>query len=255
MLAQRSADAQLTLQISGALTRLVQTLSLHRNRFYVSLDPIAVQRHQRVLWGAYILDVRTVERYGFGPTFAIRELAVTFQHDASTPHSKKSESFQSHDLLRWRAELAVIQARIYEGISPAKTHHMKDDELLNVALSMDEQLQEWKKGLPERLWRIQDDDNSDLILSIAHLHCAFYNSISRVHMVIVNPRDSDLSELNRRLALGGTHMEAEIRKAWTTCAASARNVIQLVTNLTSQPFFQLWYVKRSTWPKSTSNNN
>lgn len=240
MFAQRSADAQLTVQITAALTRLVQTLGLHRSRFYVSLDPIAVQRHHRVLWVAYILDVQAMETNDFGPSLAIRDLAVTFQHDASTPRSTNSENFGSHDLLRWRAELAVIQGRIYEALNPAKTNRMKNDELLKVVISMDEQLQEWKKGLPERVWIIQHDDESDLILSIAHLHCAFYNSISRVHMVLVNPRDSNLSELNQSLAAGGTQMEAETQNALATCAASARNVIQVVTNLASQPFFQLW---------------
>lgn len=240
MFAQRSADAQLTVQITGALTRLVQTLGLHCNRFHASLDPIAVQRHQRVLWAAHILDIQAIETYDFGPSLALRELAVTFQHDASTPHSTNSENFGSHNLLRWRAELAVIQGRIYEALSPAKTNRMKYEELLKVVLSMDEQLQEWKKGLPERVWTIQHDDESDLILSIAHLHCAFYNSISRVHMVLVNPSDSNLSELNQSLAVGGTYMEAETQKALATCAASARNVIQVVTNLASQPFFQLW---------------
>lgn len=240
MFAQRSADAQLTLQITAALTRLVQTLGLHRSRFYVSLDPIAVQRHQRVLWVAYILDVQAMEKYEFGPSLAIRELAVPFQHDASNLHPTDSESFKPHDLLRWRAELAVIQGQVHESVSPAKIHRMKDDELLKIVLSMNEQLQGWKKGLPEQIRRIQHDEESDLVLSIAHLHCAFDNSIIRAHMALVNNRNPELSELTQSSVPGEIHVEAAIREAWTTCATSARNMIQVVTNLTSQPFFQLW---------------
>ncbi|KAK7697927.1 hypothetical protein SLS64_013014 [Diaporthe eres] len=249
--AQCTADTQLTVQITAAATRLVQTLGLHRRRLYQSLDPIAAQRYRRVFWVAYILDVDAVEKYDLSPSLAAEELAVTLEHDDSPLDSIDSGNFGSLSLLRWRAELAVIQRQIHERLNPAKTHHMKYEELLNTVSSMDEQLQSWQRSLPEQIWTIQEDE-SDFTLSIAHMHCTFYNSLSSVHMALVNTKGSERSELDQSLALGQNRFEAEIQKAWTTCAVSARNMIEVMANLTSQPFFQLWYVPCNPCPKFNS---
>lgn len=250
--AQCTADTQLTVQITAAATRLVQTLGLHRRRSYLSLDPIAAQRHRRVFWVAYILDVDAVEKYDLSPSLSAEELAVTLEHDDSPLDSIDSRNTGALSHLRWRAKLAIIQRQIHERLNPAKTHHMKDDELLNTISSMDEQLQTWKRNVPEQIWTIQEDDDSDFTLSIAHMHCAFYNSLSRVHMALVHTKTSERSELDQSLALGEDHFQAEIHKAWTTCGISARKMIGVMANLTSQPFFQLWYVARNSWPKFNS---
>lgn len=246
---QCTADAQLTLQITAAATRLVQTLGLHRRRFYFSLDPIAAQRHHRVFWVAYILDVDAVEKYDLSPSLAAEELAVTFEHDDSPLDPIPSGNVDSLSLLRWRAELAVIQRDIHERLKAATTQHMKDDELLKTVLSMDDQLQAWKRSIPDGIWTVEQDDESDFTLSIANLHCTFHNSLSRVHMALVHTKRSEGSELDQTLGLRESHTGAEIEKAWTMCAISARKMIAVVTNLTSQPFFQLWYVATDPWPK------
>lgn len=250
--AQCTADTQLTMQITAAATRLVQTLGLHRRRFYLSLDPNAAQRHRRVFWVAYILDVDAVEKYDLGPSLAAEELAVTFEHDDSPQASIDSRNLDSLSLLRWRAELAVLQRRIHEQLNHDGINHMKNDELLKTVLSMEEQLQAWKRSIPEWIWTNQDDDESDFTLSIAHMHCAFYNSLSRVHMALVHTKSSERSEFDQSTVLSESHSEAEIEKAWTMCAVSARKMIEVLANLKSQPFFQLWYVARDPWPKFDS---
>lgn len=63
--------AQLTSQITAAVSRLVQTLGLHRRRFYFFLDPIAAQRHHRVFWVPYILDVDAVDKYDLCPSLCL----------------------------------------------------------------------------------------------------------------------------------------------------------------------------------------
>lgn len=249
MFTQSTADTQLTLQITAALTRLVQTLGLNRSRVYLSLDPIASQRHRRVLWAAYILDVDAVEKYDLSPSLAAEDLPATFEYDESPLDSTNSENVDSLRLLRWRAQLALIQSRIHERLNPAKTRQMKDDERLKTVKSMDEQLQGWKISLPEWIWLKQNDDESDLALFIAHLHCAFYNSMNKIHMALVHLRSSQRLQLDHDLTLGGRPLEAEIHKSWATCAVSGRNMIEVVVNLESQTLFQLWYVTRSPWPQ------
>lgn len=242
MFAQRTADTQLIVQTTAAATRLVQTLGLHRRKFYLSLEPIAARRHHRVFWVAYILDVDAVEKYDLSPSLTAEKLDVTFGLDGSPLNSVSSADLDSLSLLRWRAELAVIQREIYERLSPVKAYHMKDDELLKTVLSMDGRLRAWKRSIPDCTWKIEEDDELDFTLSIAHMHCAFHNSLSRVHMTLVHTKGSEPSEPDQSPALGDNRLEAEIQNAWTMCAVSARNMIKVVVNLTSQPFFQLWYV-------------
>lgn len=247
MFVQCTADAQLTLQVTAAATRLVQALGLHRRRFYLSLDPIAAQRHHRVFWVAYILDVDALEKYDLSPSLAAEEMAVAFEQYDSHRDTIDSGNIDSLSLLRWRAELAVIQRQIHERLNPVRTPHMKDDELVETVRSIGEQLQAWKRNIPKRIWTIQHDDESDFTLSIAHLHCVFYNAVSRVHMAIVHLRVSERTQIDQIFDPGKRSLEAQIQKAWTTCLVSARNMVEVVVNLTSQPFFQLWYGEGFPW--------
>ncbi|RSL86400.1 hypothetical protein CEP52_015825 [Fusarium oligoseptatum] len=59
---QRTADTQITLQLTGATSRLVQTLGLHLREFYRSLDVPTAQRHQRVFWATYVLEVEMMDK-------------------------------------------------------------------------------------------------------------------------------------------------------------------------------------------------
>lgn len=243
---QCTADAQLILQITSAITRLVQTLGFDRKRFYLSLDPVSAQRYQRVFWVAYILDVDGVVKYDMSPGFGYQELPLPSQHGAELLDST-SKNPQFPGLLRWRAELAVIQRRIHERLHPAKTIQMKREELRDTTILMDDELQKWKRSLPEQIWAMEhQDDESDSTMSIALLHYIFHDSIVRVHMALFHLRAGELSEIEPNLALGDARPESEIQTAWTTCTVSARNTIEVVIKLPPQPFFQLWYVARFT---------
>lgn len=145
MFAQSTADGQLTTQIIAAATCLVQTLGLHRKRFYHSLDPIAILRHQRVFWATYILGVDAMEKYDMSPSLGNTELGTPFEDNISAMEHNTSEEFPSFEILRWRAKLAVIQRRICERLHPTKALHMKREELLNTVALLYEQLQAWKR--------------------------------------------------------------------------------------------------------------
>ncbi|KAJ4204561.1 hypothetical protein NW759_014898 [Fusarium solani] len=73
---QCTADAQITLQLSAAASRQVQTLGLHRRDFYSSLDVSTAQRHQRVFWATYVLEVEMMDKYGCGSGLACGETPV-----------------------------------------------------------------------------------------------------------------------------------------------------------------------------------
>jgi hypothetical protein len=245
MFAQCTADAQLITQITAAVACLAKTLGLHRKRFYHSLDPSAVLRHQRIFWVAYILEVDAMEKYDMSPSLENEELGAPFEHDASSTECNNSEEFSSLDILKWRAELAVIQRRIYDRLNPAKYLHTNRNGLIKAVASMDEQLRAWKNNLPEDI-RAMDhggDDDASFASSIALLQCAFFNSMSKVHMAVVHLKAEDRSRNDENMATEESPSESEIQRSWTTSAASARSIIAVVVNLSSQPFFQLWYVE------------
>lgn len=255
MFTQCTGDAHLTMQITAAATRLVQTLGLHRIRFYLSLDPIAAERHQRVFWVAYILDVDAMAKYDISPSLGDNRIPLTLQHDSSPRNPAEPCDFASPTLLRWRSELAVIQRRIQTQLNPGKAHRLTGDELLNDVRSMGEQLQEWESSLPEQVWAKEyPDDGLDLTISLALLHCAFLNSLTNVHMALVSLRAAERPGLDSSLNPPEGLLQAEIHKAWGACLGSARDMIEVAVNLPPQPFFQLWYDTWSLSPKVTPDD-
>lgn len=242
MFVQCTADVQLTSQITAAVTHLVQTLGLHRRKFYISLDPTAAERHLRAFWLAYILDVDAMEKYDFRPSLGDEELAANFNCGSSPGFHTQTGSL---GVLRCRTELAVIQRRVHERLNPDEVVHMNRDELLAIAQTMNRQLQAWKSCLSEEIWK--DGPESDH-LSLTLLHYAFYNTVSRVHMAVVGLRATEHSSQNLTLARGESHPEPSIQIAWATCAVSARNTIKVMGNLAPQSFFHLWYVMCLVWP-------
>lgn len=250
MFTQCTADAHLTMQITAAATRLVQTLGLHRSRFYLSLDPIAAERHRRVFWVAYILDVDAMAKYDISPSLGDDHLPLTPQHDSSPRDPPENCGFDSATLLRWRSELAVIQRRIQTQLHPAKAHHLTDDEFLNTVRLMREQLQAWESSLPEQVWvKEYQDDGPDLTMSLAFLHCAFLNSLTSVHTALASLRFAERPGPDSSLPPRDSHLQAEIQKAWATCLGSARDMIEVAVSLPPQPFFQLWYVTSPLLPQ------
>lgn len=246
MFAQSTADGQLTTQIIAALTCLVQTLGLHRKGFYHSLDPIAIRRHQRAFWATYILDVDAMEKYDMSPSLGNANLDAPFEDDNPDFQHTTSEEFASFEILRWRAKLAVIQRRIHERLHLARALHMKREELLETVTLLYEQLQAWKRGLsglPETI-RVVDcqDDGPSSASSISLLHYAFYNSMRKVHMAVVHLGAVERSEAHEIPLSDKIQLEFEIKKAWSTSAICARDIIAIAANLPPQPFFQVWYV-------------
>ncbi|RSL59529.1 hypothetical protein CEP54_007212 [Fusarium duplospermum] len=111
-----------------------------------------------------------------------------------------------------------------------RTVHLGSDELLRVALSINEQLLAWKEGLPEdMLMETSHHGNIAMALSLY----SFYISMIRVHMALIHPR-----ALDDPIRTPQTKPMAQM--AWDACTASARAMINIACNLASEPFYQLW---------------
>lgn len=242
MCAQRTADAQLITQLTAALTCLVKTLGIDGKRYYKSLDPTAIRRHECVFWVAYILEVDAMEKYAISPSLGHEELGAPFEHDASTAENNNSQHVSKFELLRWRAELAIIQRRIYEQLHHFKYHATEKDHFSNTIASMWKQLQTWRSSVHERIWAVDNHfDESEFASSITLLQCAFYSSMNKIHMAVV------YAEASRHAVDEYTNSEEvpldfETKRCWNTSVISARDTMTVVVNLAPQPFFQLWYV-------------
>lgn len=247
MFAQSTADARLITQITAALTCLVKTLGMHRRRYYHSLDPTAVQRHQRIFWVTHILEVDAMEKYDMSPSLEIEDLGPPFEHDPPPSNEyTDSQNFSEFHLLKWRAELAIVQRRIYEQIRHIKYNTPERHNLSNTTASMDKQLQSWRSRLPEKIWEVDNNfDDSDFASSIALLKCAFYTAMGKVHMALVHAKleaaGNSLDD-EENMTSQGIPFDFETRISWNTLAVTARDIIAVVVNLDQQPFFQLWYV-------------
>ncbi|RSL57041.1 hypothetical protein CEP53_006594 [Fusarium sp. AF-6] len=229
---QHTADTQITLQLTGAASCLVQTLGLHHREFYRSLDVPTAQRHQRVFWATYVLEVEMMDKFGCGPSLARGETPVELPLVCSSSCAAL-EACKCSRLLRWRSELAIIQRRIHDKLNQEIPVYLDSDELYRVALSTKEQLLAWKDGLPE-----------DMLMETSHhgntamrvLFYSFHNSVIRVHMAFIHHRAPDDSIK----ACGAPQTNSMTQKARDACTASARAMITIARNLASEPFYQQW---------------
>lgn len=233
---QCTADAQITLQLSAAASRLVQTLGLHRREFYRSLDVSTAQRHQRVFWATYVLEVEIMDKYGCGSGLARGETPVELPLKCLSSSCAVLEACKCSPLLRWRSELAVIQRRIYDHLSPEAPGFPSKDELLRIVCSINEQLLAWKRGLPEDTSTKTHQRGSDLDTGMALLLYNFHSSVSRVNTALVRLRVADDPNLSPR----APQTEPIAQMGRDACAASARDMINIACSLASVPFHQMW---------------
>ncbi|KAI8716178.1 Fungal-trans domain-containing protein [Fusarium sp. LHS14.1] len=232
---QCTADTQLTLQLTAAASRLIQTLGMHRMNFYRSLDVSTAQRHQRVFWATYVLEVEMMDKYGCGSGLARGEALVELPLSCSSSCAAP-EACNCSRLLRWRSELAIIQRCINDQFDPERPVYLNSDELTRAVLSINEQLMAWKRGLPEDMSAKTHQRGPELDTSMALLLYNFHNSVSRVHMALVHPRGPEDS-IRASRAPQTEHIAQMGRDAY---AASARDMISIACNLASQPFYQMW---------------
>ncbi|RSL83291.1 hypothetical protein CEP51_004623 [Fusarium floridanum] len=230
---QRTADTQITLQLSAAAGRLIQTLGLHRREFYRSLDVPTAQRHQRVFWATYVLEVEMMDKYGCGSGLAHGETPVELPLVCSSSSCAAPETCKCSRLLRWRSELAIIQRRIHDKLNPEMLVYLDIDELQRVARSINEQLLAWKECLPEDML-IETDHHGNTAMAV--LFYSFHNSVIRVYMALIHLRAPDHSIG----ACRAPQTNSMAQKARDACTASARAMITIARNLASEPFYQQW---------------
>jgi hypothetical protein len=233
---QCTADALITLQLSAAASRLVQTLGLHRRDFYSSLDVPTAQRHQRVFWATYVLEVEMMDKYGCGSGLACGETPVGLPLRCSSSSCVAREACKCSRLLRWRSELAIIQRRIHDQLHPEAPVFPDRDGLLRIVCSINEQLLAWKRGLPEDTSTKTHQHGPDLDTSMALLLYNFHSSVSRVNTALVCLRAVD----DPNWASRAPQTEPIAQMGRDACAASARDMTNIACNLASQPFYQMW---------------
>ncbi|KAL2678562.1 hypothetical protein Neosp_009310 [[Neocosmospora] mangrovei] len=234
--AQCTADTQLTLQLTAATSRLVQTLGMHRSRFYSSLDVPTAQRHRRVFWAIYVLEVEMMDKYGCGSGLTRGETPVELLLSCSSSSCAAPEACKCSRLLRWRSELAIIQRRIHDQFDRETPVQFGRDDLMRAVQSTNEKLLAWKSGLQEDMSTKTHQHGPDLDTSTALLLYNFHNSMSRVHMALVHSRACD----DPSGIFEEPQTEPMAQMGWDACAASARDMISIACNLASQPFYQMW---------------
>ncbi|WAO91540.1 Fungal-trans domain-containing protein [Fusarium falciforme] len=233
---QCTADTQITLQLASATSRLVQTLGLHRRDFYSSLDVPTAQRHQRVFWATYVLEVEMMDKYGCGSGLTRGETPLELPLRCSSSSCAALQACKCSSLLPWRSELAIIQRRIHDQFDPERPVYLGSDELTRVVSSMNGQLLAWKGGLPGDMLTETHHLGPNFNIAMALLLYSFHNSVSRLHMVLVHPRAADEPNWASR----APQTEPRARKGRDACTASARAVINIARNLASEPFYQQW---------------
>lgn len=235
-----SADVQTASQLAAAAARMTHTLGLHQRQFYGSLDLVAAQRHKSVFWIAYILDADLMHKYGLISSFGDGEVTLALPDDEPTDLTDPKAP-NSANLLRKRAELAVIQHRIHKLLHGKDTLLQSGVGVVEAVTKTKRELRNWKDTLPEQM--IHCDSSTDgPDMSLVLLHHTYYSAMVKIHMVLARLRGPEYSNSEQVLTLQGSLMHSSIQMSWTMCAASARGTIGVLRNLPPPPFAYLWYV-------------
>lgn len=239
-----SADDQTTAHLAAAAARVVHGLGMHRVEYYCLMDTVEAERHRRVFWMTYILNVEIMHRHGLPSPFGYNEPEVEHPTDGGSIDMSADwlETHKSFGILRARAKLAIIQAQIHGLLSLPNDTQKGGVEFLGAAEKLHEALQSWKRTLPSHLDASHEDCRGVMETRQIHLLHIFYSCFPKIHMIT----DYVMSSTN---FIDAGHMSSQLlhpasmsQFARAFCAVTARKVIRLLPLTSHHAFASLWFV-------------
>ncbi|KAL6407493.1 fungal specific transcription factor domain-containing protein [Ilyonectria robusta] len=236
-----TADIQTASQLTAAAVRQICNLGMHRKSYYLSVEPLTADRHKRVFWMAYILDIDLMHKCGLHSAFGTSRQTVDLPED-SLRGSLENIGHKSPGLLRRRAELAVIQARVHELQQSERLIPFNNQEFLEVVTATKQELQEWKSSLSEYMQPMCRVSGEPLDISLALLHYSYLSCLVKVHMVLARSNARESSASAQLFALGRNNIEFTMPFSLAMCATASRGILSVTQSLPPLSFFHLWYV-------------
>ncbi|KAK4206868.1 hypothetical protein QBC37DRAFT_393192 [Rhypophila decipiens] len=179
MFMQGTADTRATSALVATASHLAQVAGLHcRNLYPMHVSSEAEEDLRRVFWTIHIISCNDAAMGGLSPSFNVDYV------DVDLPSERPTSDGANSNILRYMAQLSVIQSRVLAELYRAKVASttLSPETIVNVTL----QLQNWVSGLapsicprsdhdvlpnhPARVYRANDDPDP----SVLQLHLSYH---------------------------------------------------------------------------------
>lgn len=181
------SENQTAVNLLASVVQQLILLGYHRPDMGVACSEKDLH-HKRIFWRAFIFDhdlsLRMNKPPLIGPDFEI-ELPEQFPRDNHTIlqlHGGRRVNF-----LREQVILATLQSKTYEHLYSARASKASTEELAARVGELDNELLEWKNGIPEVSKRHggMTDLEYDALIALTELHYTYYQLIIAVHSFIL----------------------------------------------------------------------
>ena len=185
MFMQGTGDMRATSSLIAAAAHLSRMVGLDRGDLYLDMDSGEAEQHRRVFWMIHIIS-NNVAMKG-GPSAPLTDEYIEIELPSRpSPDGVADLMFSDFNLLRYMAQLSIIQSRVLKELSCGKGLQRNLDVFLRRIEELDRQLEEWKTGLPLELQPMSRTALADPELepSITQLHLTYFATTTALRNAI-----------------------------------------------------------------------
>ena len=231
---QSTLDPHETYTMTAAATRMAQRLGLHASIEHFSLTREELEQRRNVFWIAFMLGKGVCIRSGCPPTLHDEDIGSRLP-DPKAYQLKYGEGSQPFSLFRSRAELALIEGKVYSELYSARSRLQCENDRLHSVGALDAELEQWKNKIPVAIrpgHDIQCDQN--VFMAFLMLHFAYYDCSETVHRA--SPHHQSWFNENERASVPSNYQNRisnpRVYASTSIGMNAARSMIGLMRHLT-----------------------
>ncbi|CZR67904.1 related to transcriptional activator Mut3p [Phialocephala subalpina] len=238
-----TSNPQPSFCLVAASIRLSHSIGLHKRGSGFNFSPIEIEQRNRVFWIAYTLDKEICLRSGRPPAQNDDDMNV----ELPSPEPEDNVGIilladNKVNLFRLMSQFATIQSKVYKQLYSTDAAKQSAAQLLNNIGELDNQLEEWKAGIP-RGFRPDHGDSvshTPFILQVVVLHLAYYNCLATIHRIsgFWSSRLSThtIQDIKSRL------LNHRVFQSSALCVAAARASIHLLKYIPQEDSAYVWLI-------------
>ncbi|KAF4927204.1 Fusaridione A cluster transcription factor fsdR [Colletotrichum viniferum] len=245
---QGTPNPQPTFVLVATAIRLAHSIGLHKKGTGFNLNPIEIEQRKRVFWIAYMLDKDLCLRAGRPPAQDDDDMNVELPDadpEDNIGNIPLAEGKGKMNLFRVMCEFATIESKVYSRLYSTKATKQSPGELLNTIGELDQELEEWKDGIPID-FRPEHEiqaSHTPLILHVVMLHLTYYNCLTTIHRMSVHHGywTSRLSNYAIQ-GLNAKPLNPRVFSSAALCTAAARASISLLKYMPQGDSSSVWLI-------------
>lgn len=242
MFMQGTGDMRAASSLIAAAAHLSQMAGLHLGDLYLDMDPGEAEQHRRVFWMIHIINNNIAMKGGPSAPLNDEYIEIDLPRKVSA-HGVGDTIFSGSSLLRYMAQLSIIQSSVLKELSRRKENRRSLDVFLRSVEKLDRELQDWKTGLPLELQPTSNNALADPELepSITQLQLTYFATTRTLHNAITH-YERDVRTSNEPVEGPSPRRDRlNIAPLSPTPLEGARASIRLALDASLEPPFpQLW---------------